>query len=84
MMLKFFFNIATVRHGGGLTKCRLSFTSRDGAGKLGWVCRRRWKGLGLGEEAEANLAKEKDEGDSKSCIPHWLPAGQEGKQEFPF
>lgn len=73
-----------MRHGGELTKCRLSSTSRDGAGKLGWVCRRRWKGLGLGEEAEANLAKEKDEGESKSCILHCLPAVQEGKQEFNF
>lgn len=65
------------------TKRRLSSTSRDAAGSLGWVCRRRWKGLGLGEEAEVNLTEGKDEGDSKSCVPHWLLAGQEGKQLLP-
>lgn len=79
MMLKFFFNIATVRHGGGLTKCRLSFTSRDGAGKLGWVCRRRWKGLGLGEEAEVNLAKEKDRGRFQELYPSLAPCWPGGK-----
>lgn len=42
------------------------------------------RGWDLGEEAEVNLAKEKDEGESKSCIPQWLPAVQEGKQEFNF
>lgn len=42
------------------------------------------RGWDLGEEAEVNLAKEKDEGDSKSCILHCLPAVQEGKQEFNF